>query len=124
MVCPPPCVSLPAFALELLDQQKANTVLIWMCADFMQPQDEATAKLLLMTEEEEKLCRHWELCDGFEAVLELFLDVSVNLECIYNRWCIYIYYNCAAYIEFFKQMPNITYRNNFKTNLFTKLLVW
>lgn len=68
MVCPPPCVSLPAFALGLLDQQKANIVLIWMCADFVQPQDEATVKLLLMTEEEEKLCRHWELCDRFEAV--------------------------------------------------------
>lgn len=34
VVCPP-CVTLPAFALELLDQQKANIGLIWMCADFV-----------------------------------------------------------------------------------------
>lgn len=41
---------------------------------------------------------------------------------MYIQQMVYIYYYCAAYIEFFKQMPNITYRNNFKTNLFTKLV--
>lgn len=62
----------------------------------------------------------WKLCDGFEPVLKLLLDVPLNIESVYNRW--YIYYNCTAYIEFFKQILNITYRNNFKTNLFTKLM--
>lgn len=62
----------------------------------------------------------WKLCDGFEPVLKLLLDVRLNIECGYSRW--YIYYNCTAYIEFFKLILNITYRNNFKTNLFTKLM--
>lgn len=52
MVCPPLCVSLPAFALEPLGQPKANLVFIWMCADFTKPQDEATLKLLLVSEKE------------------------------------------------------------------------